>query len=57
MPTTLLMLSGGVDSTFMLYHYLTQTSDAVHAHHISIRYPHLPRWTMERAIYFPPHMR
>jgi 7-cyano-7-deazaguanine synthase in queuosine biosynthesis len=47
MPTVLLMLSGGVDSTFMLYHYLTQTTDTVHAHHISIRYPHLPRWKME----------
>ncbi len=47
METVLLMLSGGLDSTYMLYHYLTQTNLRVHAHHISIRYPHLQRWRAE----------
>ena len=47
--TILVMLSGGVDSTFMLYHYLTQTEDAVHVHHISLRYPSEPRWPEEDA--------
>lgn len=45
--TILLMLSGGVDSCYMLYYYLTQTDYAVHAHHISLRYPSEPRWEQE----------
>jgi 7-cyano-7-deazaguanine synthase in queuosine biosynthesis len=35
--TILLMLSGGLDSTYTLWHYLTKTDCAVHAHHISLR--------------------
>ncbi|MDD2838811.1 hypothetical protein [Sulfuricurvum sp.] len=45
--TILLMLSGGVDSCYMLYYYLTQTDYPVHAHHISLRYPSEPRWEEE----------
>lgn len=45
--TVLLMLSGGVDSTWLLQHYLCGTSHRVHAHHISIRYPHQQRWRAE----------
>lgn len=41
------MLSGGVDSCYMLFYYLTQTNYAVHAHHISLRYPSEPRWEQE----------
>ncbi len=41
------MLSGGVDSCYMLYYYLTQTDYAIHAHHISLRYPSEPRWEQE----------
>lgn len=46
-PTILLMLSGGIDSTYLLYHYLRDTEHRVHAHHISLRYPHLQRWRVE----------
>ena len=45
--TILLMFSGGIDSTYLLYHYLRDTSHPVHAHHVSIRYPHLQRWRAE----------
>ena len=45
--TILLMLSGGVDSCYMLYYYLTQTDYAIHVHHISLRYPSEPRWEQE----------
>ena len=45
--TILLMLSGGIDSTYLLYHYLRDTEHRVHAHHISIRYPHQQRWRAE----------
>jgi 7-cyano-7-deazaguanine synthase in queuosine biosynthesis len=48
MSTVLVMLSGGVDSTYLLYHYLTQTTNNVHVHHISIQYPQLSRWKMEK---------
>ncbi len=41
------MLSGGLDSCYMLYYYLTQTDHDVHAHHISLRYPSEPRWAQE----------
>lgn len=41
------MLSGGIDSCYMLYYYLTQTDYAIHAHHISLRYPSEPRWEQE----------
>lgn len=45
--TILVMLSGGIDSCYMLYYYLTQTDYAIHAHHISLRYPSEPRWEQE----------
>ncbi|MGD2045982.1 MAG: hypothetical protein PVJ80_16620 [Gemmatimonadota bacterium] len=45
--TVLLMFSGGVDSTWLLHHYLSETDLRVHAHHISIRYPHQKRWRAE----------
>ena len=45
--TILLMFSGGIDSTYLLYHYLRHTDHPVHAHHVSIRYPHLQRWRAE----------
>lgn len=45
--TILLMLSGGVDSTWLLHHYLRDTDHRVHAHHISIRYAHQERWRAE----------
>lgn len=45
--TILLMFSGGVDSTYLLYHYLRDTGHPVHAHHISVRYPHQKRWQGE----------
>lgn len=41
------MFSGGIDSTFMLYHYLKNTDYDVHVHHISLRYPSEPRWKEE----------
>jgi hypothetical protein len=47
METILVMLSGGLDSVYMLYHYLTETRYPLHVHHISLRYPHLNRWRME----------
>jgi 7-cyano-7-deazaguanine synthase in queuosine biosynthesis len=47
METILVMLSGGVDSAFMLYRYLIETDLPVHAHHISMRYPLEPRWQQE----------
>ena len=43
----LLMLSGGLDSTYLLHHYLTHSDVAVHVHHVSIRYPEQPRWKFE----------
>ncbi|MDD3595656.1 hypothetical protein [Sulfuricurvum sp.] len=45
--TILVMFSGGLDSCYMLYYYLTQTDYAIHAHHISLRYPSEPRWSEE----------
>ncbi len=47
METILLMFSGGVDSTYLLHHYLAHTDHPLHVHHISLRYPHLQRWRME----------
>lgn len=47
MDTILLMFSGGVDSTYLLYHYLTETVNPIHVHHISLRYPQFQRWKME----------
>lgn len=45
--TILVMLSGGIDSCYMLYYYLTKTQYNIHAHHISLRYPSEPRWEQE----------
>lgn len=47
METILVMLSGGLDSVYMLYHYLTETSHPLHVHHISLRYPQFNRWIVE----------
>ena len=45
--TILLMFSGGLDSTYLLYYYLSRTSLPLHVHHISMRYPHQQRWRAE----------
>jgi 7-cyano-7-deazaguanine synthase in queuosine biosynthesis len=45
--TVLLMLSGGVDSAYLLQDYLARTEDRMHAHHVSLRYPHQQRWRVE----------
>jgi 7-cyano-7-deazaguanine synthase in queuosine biosynthesis len=45
--TILLMFSGGIDSTYLLHHYLRDTNHPVHAHHVSVRYPHWQRWPGE----------
>jgi len=34
--TTLVLLSGGVDSTYMLYKYLKDTNRALHVHHVAL---------------------
>jgi 7-cyano-7-deazaguanine synthase in queuosine biosynthesis len=44
--TILVMLSGGIDSAYLLYDYLLNTDLPVHAHHISTRFPH-DRWRAE----------
>jgi 7-cyano-7-deazaguanine synthase in queuosine biosynthesis len=41
------MLSGGVDSTYLLWHYKTKTDCDVHAHHVSYRTAKEPRWSYE----------
>jgi hypothetical protein len=43
----LVMLSGGIESTYMLYRYLSQTDYEVHAHHISMRHASQHRWLAE----------
>jgi acyl-coenzyme A synthetase/AMP-(fatty) acid ligase len=45
--TVLVMFSGGIDSTYLLYHYLVNTDYRLHVHHISMRYPSEPRWKEE----------
>ncbi len=45
----LLMLSGGIDSTYALFKYLTETSLPVHAHHISMQVEEEPRYVLEDA--------
>lgn len=41
------MLSGGLDSTFLLYDLLNNTDYKIHTHHISLRYDTEPRWREE----------
>jgi len=43
----LLMLSGGLDSSYLLYKYLTETDKPIHVHHISHRCYIEPRWKQE----------
>lgn len=45
--TVLVMLSGGVDSVYLLYHYLKNYDNYVHAHHISYRHPATTRGLQE----------
>lgn len=41
------MFSGGIDSTYVLYQALTQTSLAVHTHHVQLVNQVEPRWKQE----------
>jgi hypothetical protein len=43
----LLMLSGGLDSSYLLYYLLVDTNYEIHTHHISLRYDVEPRWAEE----------
>ena len=43
----LVMFSGGVDSTYLLWKLLTETDHHIHAHHISMRTAAENRWEME----------
>lgn len=43
----LVMLSGGLDSTYVLYKYLHETNLPVHVHHISIQVKQENRWEAE----------
>ena len=45
--TVIVMLSGGLDSVYLLYHYLTKTDLDVHAHHIVLKTPSEDRWEEE----------
>lgn len=45
--TILLMLSGGLDSAYMLYDYLLNSSYRIHAHHVIIKSRREPRWRQE----------
>lgn len=45
--TVLLLLSGGADSTYLLHYYLLHTHLNIHAHYISMRFPHIRRWEKE----------
>ena len=45
--TVLLLFSGGMDSTYLLHYYLSQTDLSVHAHYISMRHPSIQRWKAE----------
>lgn len=47
METVLVMLSGGLDSAYLLYHYLKETNLHVHAHHIILKSKSEPRWKKE----------
>lgn len=43
----LVPISGGVDSTYLLYNYLKNTNYTVHAHHIILKSRFEPRWEQE----------
>ena len=43
------MVSGGLDSAYLLRRYLMETDDIVHAHHISMRNAGQARWVPEDA--------
>ncbi len=43
----LLLFPGGMDSTYLLYYYLTQTNLPIHAHYISMSHPRIYRWQLE----------
>lgn len=45
--TTIVMLSGGVDSAYMLYAVLKDTKDPVIAHHVVLKKSHEPYWELE----------
>lgn len=40
-------ISGGLDSTYLLYHYLKDTDYIIHAHHIILKSKFEPRWEEE----------
>jgi len=46
-PTRVLLLSGGLDSTYALWHYLTKTNYKLHVHHVCIRNSVYNRWKCE----------
>jgi len=46
-PLKIVMFSGGLDSTFILWFYLTKTKFDVHVHHIRIRNSISKRWEKE----------
>jgi hypothetical protein len=46
---SIIMFSGGIDSTHNLLRALTRTSDIVYAHHLTIKSINEPRWTQELA--------
>ena len=41
------MLSGGLDSSYLLYHYLKETDLHIHAHHVTLKSKSEPRWKKE----------
>ena len=47
--TVLVLFSGGLDSAYMLYHYLVKTKYKIHCHHVSLRNRLEPRWPQEDA--------
>lgn len=42
--TVLVMLSGGIESTYLLYRYLIQTDYIIHAHHITMYHSTELQW-------------
>ena len=45
----ILMLSGGLDSVYLLHDYLTKTETIIHAHHIILNVPAEPRAEQEQV--------